>query len=292
MAHFIKTGYWESSALGYKGWLNIEDVVNGVITNSLGGKTINLVDGGLTLNGGPITNSSAYGTNSYIVYDNIYTTHTNGKHDYVKYSDMWDYFQTNPFVSFYTVFNNSADRLFDANFLEYSPVSSTADFPINHNITIKYADIRLAGNISNIMVSGGNKTLAINNLFGGGSINALSNYSAKLSITTNGANINHVASYTVNPDAQVDQCAITITNRYGLLINDFNAIPNGFVTYTNKWGVYQMGNSTNNYFQGKMLIGTSTPGNSKVRISGLPTSSAGLVSGELWNDAGTVKIIP
>ena len=41
---------------------------------------------------------------------------------------------------------------------------------------------------------------------------------------------------------------------------------------------------------GNVLIGTSTNGASKLRISGLPTSSSGLSSGDIWNDLGTLKI--
>ena len=41
---------------------------------------------------------------------------------------------------------------------------------------------------------------------------------------------------------------------------------------------------------GNLLIGTSSSGASKLRISGLPTSSAGLSAGDVWNDGGTLKI--
>jgi hypothetical protein len=41
---------------------------------------------------------------------------------------------------------------------------------------------------------------------------------------------------------------------------------------------------------GNVLIGTSTSGSSKLRLVGLPTSSAGLSSGDVWNDSGTLKI--
>jgi hypothetical protein len=41
---------------------------------------------------------------------------------------------------------------------------------------------------------------------------------------------------------------------------------------------------------GNVLIGTATNGASKLRISGLPTSAAGLSSGDVWNDGGTLKI--
>jgi len=41
---------------------------------------------------------------------------------------------------------------------------------------------------------------------------------------------------------------------------------------------------------GDVGIGTSTPG-SKLSVVGLPTSSAGLSAGDIWNDSGTLKIV-
>jgi hypothetical protein len=42
---------------------------------------------------------------------------------------------------------------------------------------------------------------------------------------------------------------------------------------------------------GNVLIGTSSTGSSKLRVVGLPTSSAGLSAGDIWNDGGTLKIV-
>lgn len=42
---------------------------------------------------------------------------------------------------------------------------------------------------------------------------------------------------------------------------------------------------------GRLLLGTTTSGGSRLRIGGLPTSSAGLSAGDVWNDAGTLKIV-
>lgn len=42
---------------------------------------------------------------------------------------------------------------------------------------------------------------------------------------------------------------------------------------------------------GNVLIGTSTNGGSRLRVVGLPTSSAGLSAGDIWNDGGTLKIV-
>jgi hypothetical protein len=41
---------------------------------------------------------------------------------------------------------------------------------------------------------------------------------------------------------------------------------------------------------GNVLIGTATNGASKLRIVGLPTSAAGLSSGDVYNLAGTLMI--
>ncbi len=41
----------------------------------------------------------------------------------------------------------------------------------------------------------------------------------------------------------------------------------------------------------KFLIGTFTPGASKLSIVGLPTSASGLSTGDVWNDGGTLKIV-
>lgn len=80
----------------------------------------------------------------------------------------------------------------------------------------------------------------------------------------------------------------TIDNMFGLRIAQMKGTTN--FTITNGWGIYQEGSTDNNYFNGKVLVGTATPGSSPVRISGLPTSSAGLSTGDLWNDSGTIKI--
>jgi hypothetical protein len=81
----------------------------------------------------------------------------------------------------------------------------------------------------------------------------------------------------------------TVTNLYAIYIAS-NVGATG--TITNRWGVYAPDVSMRHYFNGKLLIGTTTAGTSNVRISGLPTSSAGLVSGELWNNGGVVNIVP
>jgi hypothetical protein len=41
---------------------------------------------------------------------------------------------------------------------------------------------------------------------------------------------------------------------------------------------------------GRLLVGTSVSGASPLRVVSLPTSAAGLSSGDIWNDGGTLKV--
>ncbi len=83
---------------------------------------------------------------------------------------------------------------------------------------------------------------------------------------------------------QISKYGGTIINGYGLYIND---------TYdqaTNAWNIYSLGVNSRNYFEGKVGIGTPTPG-SKLSIVGLPTSAAGLSAGDIWNNGGVLTIV-
>jgi hypothetical protein len=66
--------------------------------------------------------------------------------------------------------------------------------------------------------------------------------------------------------------AVTITNNYGLLINDQTA-NTGTVTYTNRWGIYQEGASDLNYFAANTLIGSTVNNGSALQVTGVATLS-------------------
>jgi len=84
---------------------------------------------------------------------------------------------------------------------------------------------------------------------------------------------------------------LTITNAYSLLINDLNDYTTGF-TFTNRWAIYQDGASDNNYFKGKVIIGsTNTVGVSRLNVKDLPTSATGLATGDVWNNGGVLNIV-
>jgi hypothetical protein len=84
----------------------------------------------------------------------------------------------------------------------------------------------------------------------------------------------------------------TIDNYYGLVLND-SAEYSATLTVTNRWAIYQDGASDNNYFKGKVVIGsTNTVGVSPLNVKNLPTSSTGLASGDIWSNSGVLNVVP
>ena len=67
--------------------------------------------------------------------------------------------------------------------------------------------------------------------------------------------------------------SLTVTNAYGLIINDLNEYGNpssgaGALILTNRWGIYQDSTTDVNYFGGTTLIGTTTNNGNKLQIAG------------------------
>jgi hypothetical protein len=73
---------------------------------------------------------------------------------------------------------------------------------------------------------------------------------------TNGT-ISHLAGIEVLGVYKASTGIATITNAYGLLINNIDDYTSGFA-FTNRWGIYQAGGSDNNYFAGKVVLGSTT----------------------------------
>ena len=59
----------------------------------------------------------------------------------------------------------------------------------------------------------------------------------------------------------------TITNAYGLLINNIDDYTSGF-SFTNRWGIYQAGASDANYFAGKIITGSTTVSTYQLDVTG------------------------
>jgi hypothetical protein len=128
----------------------------------------------------------------------------------------------------------------------------------------------------------------------GGGIRAMTGHQSQIQYQgTNSGTITHAAISQnlgfYRPSASTG--ILTITNAYSLLINDLNDYTTGF-TFTNRWAIYQDGASDNNYFKGKVVIGsTNTVGSSRLNVKDLPTSATGLATGDVWNNGGVLNIV-
>jgi hypothetical protein len=97
----------------------------------------------------------------------------------------------------------------------------------------------------------------------------------------NGANsgtISHYANIQILGDQKTGAGLTTFTNRYGLLINDYNEFTAGN-TYTNRWGIYQAGLNESNFFAGKVGIGSGyTPGTFQLDVTGTARVSSNITA--------------
>ena len=95
----------------------------------------------------------------------------------------------------------------------------------------------------------------------------------------NSGTISHYANIQILGDNKSGTGVTTFTNRYGLLINDFADFAAGN-TYTNRWGIYQQGANENNFFAGKVGIGSSfSPGIYQLDVNGNVRFTGGVTGG-------------
>ena len=138
-----------------------------------------------------------------------------------------------------------------------------------------------------------NANTAITMTQGGTTVRAYTNQILQFSFDNaqTSCSVSHVAGMQILSPYYQGANNPTITNYYGLILND-SAEYNASMSVTTRWGIYQDGASDNNYFKGKVVIGsTNTVGSSPLNVKNLPTSSSGLAIGDIWNDAGTLKIV-
>ena len=100
-------------------------------------------------------------------------------------------------------------------------------------------------------------------------IRAYAAYDATIAFSTaqTGGSISHAAAFHAKAPYYVGTNTPTITNYYGLLLNDSTEY-NTWVSVTTRWGVYQAGSSDNNYFNGKMLLGTTVATTDRLYVNG------------------------
>jgi len=103
---------------------------------------------------------------------------------------------------------------------------------------------------------------------------------------TNGT-ISHLAGIEVLGVYKASTGIATITNAYGLLINNIDDYTSGFA-FTNRWGIYQQGASDNNYFAGKVLINTTTVGSYQLDVNGTARASGAIFSLDYLDCRGSI----
>ena len=102
---------------------------------------------------------------------------------------------------------------------------------------------------------------------GTGTVRAFSALSSVYSFNgTAVGTITHLAGYRACFPDNIGS-AVNITNNYAILIND-QTTGTGTVTYTNRWGIYQEGASDLNYFNGNLLIKTTTNSGEALQVNG------------------------
>lgn len=94
---------------------------------------------------------------------------------------------------------------------------------------------------------------------------------------THMSNLRLVAFYT-----PYTSTTLTVNNYYGIIIEDANQFAG--VSISNKWGIYQEGTNDNNYFAGKVLIGSNTVGTESLKVVGSAIISSTVTLSDL---AGT-----
>ena len=138
----------------------------------------------------------------------------------------------------------------------------------------------------------GNSTSGTITLTQASNIRALSAGSFATYFNPTGATtITHLAGIRVLPDINTGAGAVTITNKYGVLIGDASG-GTGSISYTNRWGIYQEGASDTNYFAASVLIGTTANAGYKLDVSGTGRFNSGSSNVPLFitssNSNGTI----
>jgi len=112
---------------------------------------------------------------------------------------------------------------------------------------------------------------------GTGTVRAFSALSSVYSFSGSAVGtITHLAGYRACFPDNIGS-AVNITNNYAILIND-QTTGTGTVTYTNRWGIYQEGASDLNYFNGNLLIKSTTNSGEALQVNGSAKATNVIIS--------------
>lgn len=208
------------------------------------------------------------------------------------------------FLNFQNVQNFTSDNFSDRNsYATFTELTNT----ISANVLTAGAGYYSSGVFTRIMNLSGNNTFGTATINAGATSTLTVNFSASGTLTHSQAGLRAFAGHqvfntfggtasgTITHFAGMQILGLynnntgvitpTITNAYGLAINNLNDYSHTF-TLTNRWGVYQTGGSDNNYFAGKLLVGTTTVTARQIHINGnieLTTTLSGTAGGSSGN---------
>lgn len=141
-----------------------------------------------------------------------------------------------------------------------------------------YANFAAAGStVTNTQASGGIRSTAANTI-----------YRQIRSGSTTGT-FTHLSGLQINGIDNKSASAITITNGYGIIINSLTEYT-GTATITNRWGIYQDGASDNNYFAGRVNVGSNSINTSA--IVNITSTTAGFLMPRMTDTQKTAIASP
>jgi hypothetical protein len=109
------------------------------------------------------------------------------------------------------------------------------------------------------------------------------------SATATGGSISHVSAFHALAPYYVGSNTPTITNYFGLLLND-SAEYSTWVAITNRWGIYQHGSGDNNYFAGKVMVGTTTVPTQLMYVNGTSYFNGNMTVNGTITELSTINI--
>jgi hypothetical protein len=132
-------------------------------------------------------------------------------------------------------------------------------------------------NLSSITFNAVGSTITSTQASGG--IRAYANQILQLRIDgTNNGTYTHYANSAIYGDFASSTARFTITNRYGYLVNNLDEYSAGH-TYTNRWAFYNAGINDNNFFAGKVGIGSGyVPSTFQLDVRGTANVSSNLTA--------------
>jgi hypothetical protein len=133
-------------------------------------------------------------------------------------------------------------------------------------------------NLTSITFNAAGSTITSTQASGG--IRAYANQILQLRIDgTNNGTYTHYANSAIYGDFASSTARFTITNRYGYLVNNLDEYSAGH-TYTNRWAFYNAGINDNNFFAGKVGIGSGyVPSTFQLDVNGTARVSGDVVFG-------------